>query len=276
MGLENADYIAELVVVNPDGGDDKGEGDDHIRIVKRALTNGFPGFVGTQLDPKGVTLTEDQVNDAALKSEANTFTDVQEHQASVRMANGIPIYARDSGGTIRFVAQVTVGDRMDFGDSNVPMRIQALSAEVLHATVQVLQTATRENGSLLVRDRNDSLKKVGYRNPQLTRSVSTSFTLTQDDEGQIIRGLFDTADRVITVPQLDGGTQITVTNRANLGIDTCIVTPGSGVTVLVMQGNDQYNATGEIRMGRGTVMHVQYESSTVVCLWGSGLSRAPT
>lgn len=46
MGLETGNYISDLVPTNPTGADPKSAGDDHIRIGKRALVNGFPGFPG--------------------------------------------------------------------------------------------------------------------------------------------------------------------------------------------------------------------------------------
>lgn len=81
MALEVGNYIPELVPANPENDDDVGEGDDHLRLIKLAVTQSFPGFVGTTADPKFVTLTEDQINDAALKSAANVFTESQELRA---------------------------------------------------------------------------------------------------------------------------------------------------------------------------------------------------
>lgn len=43
MGLEAATYIQDLVVTNPSGGDQKAQGDDHIRLIKSVLKNTFPG-----------------------------------------------------------------------------------------------------------------------------------------------------------------------------------------------------------------------------------------
>lgn len=71
MSLESATYIPELTVTNPVGASDpKSQGDDHLRLIKTTLLNTFGAFVGTAGDPKFITLTEDQINDAALKSAA--------------------------------------------------------------------------------------------------------------------------------------------------------------------------------------------------------------
>lgn len=46
MGLESASFISDLVPANPAGSDGKFEGDNHIRMMKQALQNTFPGFAG--------------------------------------------------------------------------------------------------------------------------------------------------------------------------------------------------------------------------------------
>lgn len=46
MSLEVATYINQLVPSNPDGSDSKGQGDDHLRLIKGALKNTFPNVTG--------------------------------------------------------------------------------------------------------------------------------------------------------------------------------------------------------------------------------------
>lgn len=70
MGLEAGTYISDLVATNPvHATDSVGEGDDHLRLIKSCLLNTLPGLTGA------MTLTHTQLNSAAIKSEANTFTD---------------------------------------------------------------------------------------------------------------------------------------------------------------------------------------------------------
>lgn len=74
MSLETASFISELDTLNPVGASDpKSQGDNHLRLIKVAVKGSFPSFVGTAGTPKSVTLTEDQINDAALKSAAATI-----------------------------------------------------------------------------------------------------------------------------------------------------------------------------------------------------------
>lgn len=56
MALENATYINQLVVTNPDGLDPKSQGDDHLRLLKRTIKQTFPNITGP------VTVTQAQLN----------------------------------------------------------------------------------------------------------------------------------------------------------------------------------------------------------------------
>lgn len=47
MALETGNYISNLVAANPPANDPKSQGDDHIRLIKAAAINSFPGFTGT-------------------------------------------------------------------------------------------------------------------------------------------------------------------------------------------------------------------------------------
>lgn len=42
MGLETGTYVSDLVATNPGATDIKGQGDDHLRLIKTALRNTFP------------------------------------------------------------------------------------------------------------------------------------------------------------------------------------------------------------------------------------------
>lgn len=56
MALESATYINQLVSTNPTGVDPKGQGDDHLRLIKSVLKTTFPNITGA------VTTTQDQLN----------------------------------------------------------------------------------------------------------------------------------------------------------------------------------------------------------------------
>lgn len=56
MALESASFINQLIATNPDGSDPKGQGDDHLRLIKKVLKGTFPQFTGA------LTGTQDQYN----------------------------------------------------------------------------------------------------------------------------------------------------------------------------------------------------------------------
>lgn len=89
MGLETGTYISDLNANNPVNDTDiVGEGDDHLRLVKKTILNSFPGITGA------MSLTHTQLNAAAIKSEANIFT------ADQRITSNSPrhiLYESDAG-----------------------------------------------------------------------------------------------------------------------------------------------------------------------------------
>jgi hypothetical protein len=56
MALEAANYINQLIETNPNGTDIKGQGDDHIRMIKKAIKQTFPNISGP------VTVNQNQLN----------------------------------------------------------------------------------------------------------------------------------------------------------------------------------------------------------------------
>ncbi|MDN8037456.1 hypothetical protein [Burkholderia vietnamiensis] len=56
MGIESAQYVNQLVPTNPLSTDSVSQADDHLRMIKLALTNTFPNLSGP------VTASQDQLN----------------------------------------------------------------------------------------------------------------------------------------------------------------------------------------------------------------------
>jgi len=50
MGLEDANYISELDQANPTGSDVKGLGDNHLRMIKKALRQTFPNLTAAAIN----------------------------------------------------------------------------------------------------------------------------------------------------------------------------------------------------------------------------------
>ena len=104
MGLETVTYLPELNLNNPVGSTDKtSDGDNHLRITKKALLNSFGTFVGTAATPKSVTLTEDEINDCLQKAIDNTLLgrlvtdDSTTTRAGLNVPNGIAPTSRAQG-----------------------------------------------------------------------------------------------------------------------------------------------------------------------------------
>lgn len=67
-GLETGTYISDLVSTNPLSSDLASTADDHIRLLKATIKATFPNINAA------VTLTDEQINDAARKTTTNSFT----------------------------------------------------------------------------------------------------------------------------------------------------------------------------------------------------------
>lgn len=107
MGLEAGDYIADLVQTNPTGTDQKLQGDDHLRLIKKVLVQSFPNVdaevSGTPDQLNALTaifpLTDDyfiRANGTAaleLRSPAQVLNDIGADNAS-NLASGTVADAR--------------------------------------------------------------------------------------------------------------------------------------------------------------------------------------
>jgi hypothetical protein len=128
MGLEVVTHISDLVITNPVGATDpKSQGDDHIRNIKKALKTDLPAITGPVLASQaelnildgalvttaelnllsGLTLTAAQINDAARKSQNNTFTGAS--QSVSNAANGSGWSVLNGSGLQAVLAYSTTG-----------------------------------------------------------------------------------------------------------------------------------------------------------------------
>lgn len=103
MGLEAGNFLEDLNVNNPDGAlDTKAEGDDHIRLIKKALKQTFPGFGGrfrreipTSTGTKAATIAE---NGTLLTF--NTVAGLVNFNAAATLGNGWECYVYADGVTV--------------------------------------------------------------------------------------------------------------------------------------------------------------------------------
>ncbi len=181
MGLEAGDRIGDLDINNPiTATDSVTEGAAHLRLIKRAVRGSFVNFEGSATNPKEVTLTEDQINDAALKSAENafagliSFSQISDHNGGLRIANGTRLFARNNAGdTDLSSVLITSGDNMFFGDASVPVFLRGSLVTGSHGTDEVFRTQTRAQGGLQVTDSN------GVYGPVAAVHKAQTFALTQ-------------------------------------------------------------------------------------------------
>ena len=269
MPLEAGTLIPDLDANNPLGSDPKSEGDDHLRLIKRTVLGSFPAFVGTTAVPKTVALTEDQINDAALKSEAATISGAWEHTVPLLLANDIPLQARFSSGPATDIVKMSSVDRLTFGSAGHHTDFfAATGANAFRYFVggaEVSRGGTLADGGLLVGDQLGFFKKAGFRNPSGLSVPDGDYTILQNNEGQVLRRGHSNTDWIC--PVLEANTCITLINSSVTG--TRIVASG---TTLEWYSGDGAQDTGTRNMAGGSVVQLRYRTASVVEIWGNGIS----
>lgn len=153
MPLEAATYLAQLISSNPDGADDKSEGDNHLRLIKGVLLNTFPGMGGAafRVQSKGANYTV-VANDntsvfrctAAITLALTAAATLgNRHFFLVQAASGDVVIDPDAAEQINGAASVTVesgGWALVFCDGTAFYAI-VLSAEALATTIVVTGAA---------------------------------------------------------------------------------------------------------------------------------------
>lgn len=73
MGLETGTYISDLVITNPSPTDVKGQGDDHLRLVKSTIKATFPNITG-QVTPTHTELNYVDGVTSAIQTQLDAIT----------------------------------------------------------------------------------------------------------------------------------------------------------------------------------------------------------
>ncbi len=231
MPLETGDHIPELDPNNPLGSDAVSLGDDHMRLIKRAVTGSFPAFVGTTATPKSVTLTEDQINDAALKSVDQTITGIHTHSAAIVLDNITPLQGKDIGGTPQQMLSMSAVDVITLGTSALESQLQApnnVNIRVNFGTVADFVTSAL--GGITVQDRPRlGARKVGFRNPRRF-AINANTPVLQDWEGQMVA--LNTGSLQIDFDALETGTKFTIICASG----TNFFNDGAGATIQRFDG----------------------------------------
>ena len=266
MPLEAGNFIPELNANNPLGSDAKSEGDDHLRLIKRATQGSFPAFVGSTATPKSVSLTEDQVNDAALQSEAASITGAWVWAADLTIGTLQRLLMVDDN-TFPQVVLDYDGLILNMGSSNRRTRING-ETRIDFAVDGVITAkgADIASGGMIVLDRNSAERKAGLRNPGFT-NIAANRTIVQNDEGLILRlNLNGIALEFATMEVASAGMILTGPT-----ISGCTLVEEIGTTLRWADGSGTV-VTGTRNMAGNSVAQWSYLGANSVTLWGNGLS----
>lgn len=260
MGLEASNFIPEMDPNNPLGGDPKSEGDDHIRLAKRSVLGSFPAFVGTTATPKSVSLTEDQINDAALKSAVQTILADWLFEADITIGEAKRLLIEDTNGFGQVCVAVPVQDIV-FGGDNRRAQVRGSDAiDMYVGGVLVGRALPRAAGGLTALDLSGSGKKVGFRNPTLV-NIAPGDTFLQSHEHQVTRSNV-AAGVDILIATLEQGTCIRYVHTTT-GTQTLAA---SGVTLELFNGLD--DTITKLELIPGAAVELYWASATLVYAFG--------
>jgi len=157
MGLETGEFLNDLVQQNPiTATDPVTEGSNHLRLLKKVLQQTFPNY------DEAVTLSPAQLNDAALKSEAQSINGVWEHLSNLNLENNIALQGRNTAATVNgTLARMNSNDESEFGNATFPTRLRYFEDMFITRTgVEIAQFTSGPGGGLLVTDNLGALSEV--------------------------------------------------------------------------------------------------------------------
>ena len=271
MPLEAGTLIPDLDANNPLGSDPKSEGDDHLRLIKRTVLGSFPAFVGTTAVPKSVSLTEDQINDAALKSATQVISGAWEFTDNVLLANDKAYQARFSSGAATPLIGMSALDRMELGSAGHHTDFfAATGANAFRYFVggaEVSRGGTVADGGVLIADLDGFFQKAAFRNPRNV-TFSTNQTAQQSWEGGVRQ--CTGGNPSITIDQLEAGTSW----RFIVTSSVCTLLKGNVTNMRWLDGSGSLNAiaTG-VTVTPGSIVEVYYQSATTMYIFGNGITE---
>jgi len=173
-GLEDGDFLDDLVQANPvTATDPVTEGAAHLRLLKKVLQQTFPNY------NEAVLLTPAQLNDAALKSVAQTISGVWQHNSNLNLLNNVSLQGQNSGATVNgALARMNSNNESEFGNATFPTRLQYFEELfVARSGVAIAQFTSGPGGGLLVTDTLGALSPVAKIGANEIVSGSWNFTV---------------------------------------------------------------------------------------------------
>lgn len=137
MALETGDYISDLIITNPTGTDQRRQGDDHIRLLKKTITQTFPNANSP------VTATPDELN---ILDGATVTT------AELNQLNGVVLSGNNTGDEVAAsqteagIIEIATAAEVEAGTDTVravtPATLSPLLAELAAPVMDVQEFAT--------------------------------------------------------------------------------------------------------------------------------------
>lgn len=290
MALENADFIAGLDETNPPGTDPRNQGDDHLRLIKRAVKGSFPNFVGTIAAPKAVLLTEDQINAAAILNgsniynQSNVFLDASAARVhSVTGESSITqntlawsmfgvagaMHLRGSSNPAapgQFIINASTNDANDFtGGTSPVLKLQQRSTDIAEVRENVA------SGGFGVYDLGGTFKRASIGYPTRVSLGSVDLALLETHQEQVLDWQSGVVNQVLTVDSQIQGFNCTVVNRRTNVNATVTILAGAGVTLIWLGGNTSTSSGQDLTLTTASVLTLQFINTTQCLVYGNGI-----
>ena len=268
MPLETGNFIPELDPNNPLGSDQKSEGDDHLRVLKRATQGSFPAFVGNTATPKSVTLTEDEINDAALKSAAAAISGAWQFDTPPLLSNAIALLGRDVADAVSHaLLSLSAADIATIGNDDTDAELRAqINTDLIVGGVLSAAVVTLALGGLLVSDLGGTGKKAGFRNPT---NVTFSTSQTPDQTWEGTNRQCTGGNPTLTIDQLEAFTAFRVINTSS----SVTLTRGTVTNMRWLDGSGVLRSVTGALIATGSIVEFYWQSPTTMYIFGNGITE---
>ena len=294
MALEDGSYISELEPVNPPGTDLVSQADDHLRLIKRALSNSFPAFVGSIAEPAAVNITEEQINNTGRRGEPNSWIDDNSFRSQLIKSGAIEwanafIVGREENPTGGPGMNLRV-----YSPNSISLMLR-MQAPIDQASAMVYNVGTNEDndftsntiqlhsfqirdeavasmeegrfGGLSTVDRNQQKRFAGYRNrPSREITIAGQGTTQADEDGVIYLNRTGTSSFTPQVMEFSGVT-VRIYNKG-----TGVVTMGVSAGIVYAKYTGSGVTTGNVILEVGGYVDLFYETTTAVTVTGVGFA----
>lgn len=239
MSLESGSYIKDLNPNNPTSSDQVSEGDNHLGLIKKCVQNSFPGFVGVEGSPAFVTLSEAEINNAALKSAAQTI-----------------------GGAWTFSQNITAPS---FGGVASDNLVDKLAVETIAAVWNFTARPTFNSVGLATLNEipttdTFALKRTTYL------GLSAGRALTQTDEDKVLS--FTSGS--VTIPNgMAVGTTFCIQTAANSAAITLVQQAG---LLMYWLAGDNSTQSGTRTLAKNSTVTIYYSTTGIARIFGNGLT----